>query len=74
MRALITGSQGFVGQYLRRELEDNGYDVLGLDVQGGAGVIQADLLDPAQLKAAVGRAEPDAVFHLAGQADVARSW
>jgi len=24
-RALITGSQGFVGRYLRRELEANGY-------------------------------------------------
>lgn len=74
MRALITGSQGFVGQYLRRELEENGYEVVGLDVQPGEGVVQADLLDPEQTKAAVERAKPDAVFHLAGQADVARSW
>lgn len=74
MRALITGSQGFVGQYLRRELEENGYEVVGLDVQPGEGVVQADLLDPEQTKAAVRQAKPDAVFHLAGQADVARSW
>ena len=26
MRALITGSQGFVGRYLRRELEESGYE------------------------------------------------
>ena len=74
MRALITGSQGFVGRYLRRELEENGYEVVGLDIQPGEGAVQADLLNPEQLAAAVRQAEPDAVFHLAGQADVARSW
>lgn len=74
MRALITGSQGFVGQYLRRELEESGYEVVGLDIQPGEGAVQADLLNPEQLAAAVRQAEPDAVFHLAGQADVARSW
>lgn len=74
MRALITGSQGFVGKYLRRELEASGYEVVGLDLQPGEGAIQADLLNPEQLAAAVERATPDTVFHLAGQADVARSW
>lgn len=74
MRALITGSQGFVGRYLRQELEESGYEVVGLDIQPGEGAVQADLLNPEQLTAAVRQAEPDAVFHLAGQADVARSW
>ena len=74
MRGLITGRQGFVGQYLRQELEENGYEVIGLDVQPGEGAIQADLLNPEQLAAAVRQAQPDAVFHLAGQADVAKSW
>lgn len=74
MRALITGSQGFVGHYLRRELEANGYEVLGLDLQPGEKTVQADLLAPEQLAQAIRRAEPEAVFHLAGQADVARSW
>ena len=71
MRALITGSQGFVGRYLRQELEESGYEVVGLDIQPGEGAVQADLLNPEQLAAAVRQAEPDAVFHLAGQADVA---
>lgn len=74
MRALITGSQGFVGQYLRQELEENGYEVIGLDVQPGENTIQADLLNPEQINATVKQAKPDAVFHLAGQADVAKSW
>ena len=48
--------------------------MVGLDIQPGEGAVQADLLNPEQLAAAVRQAEPDAVFHLAGQADVARSW
>ena len=74
MRALITGSQGFVGKYLRRELEENGYEVLGIDLQAGPDTIQADLLAPEQMKEVVSQTKPNAVFHLAGQADVARSW
>jgi len=74
MRALITGSQGFVGRYLRQELEENGYEVLGLDLQAGPNTLQADLLNREQIEKAVSQARPDAVFHLAGQADVAKSW
>lgn len=74
MRALITGSQGFVGGYLRRELEDNGYEVTGLDVQPGEKTVQADLLDAERITRLVGELKPDAVFHLAGQASVAQSW
>lgn len=74
MRALVTGSQGFVGRYLRQELEANGYEVVGLDLQEAPDTIQVDLLDAEQLKAVVSQTRPDAVFHLAGQADVAKSW
>lgn len=74
MRALITGSQGFVGGYLRRELEANGYQVTGLDFQPGEGTLQVDLLDGPGLRALVAECRPDVVIHLAGQADVARSW
>ena len=74
MKALITGSEGFVGSYLRRELEHSGYDVLGLDLRAGAGTVKADLLDAAELAAIVGGERPDTVFHLAGQADVGLSW
>ena len=43
MKALITGSLGFVGGYLRKELEANGYDVTGVDIRPGEKTIQADL-------------------------------
>ena len=74
MRALITGSQGFVGHYLRQELERSGYDVIGLDIQSGEKTVQADLLDAEQLKAVVADCAPDIVIHLAGQANVGLSW
>lgn len=74
MRALITGSQGFVGGYLRRELEQNGYEVIGLDVQSGENTVQADLLDAKRLAALIQELASDVVFHLAGQASVAQSW
>lgn len=73
-KALVTGSQGFVGPYLRHELESNGYNVTGLDIQTGIGVISADLLNQKEVEAAVTSVMPDVVFHLAGQANVAKSW
>ena len=74
MKALITGSQGFVGHYLRKELEENGYTVTGLDVQTGDNTFQVDLLDSRQVYEAVKTVEPDIVIHLAGQANVGASW
>lgn len=73
-KALITGSQGFVGHYLRQELEHNGYTVTGLDIQTGEDVLEIDLLDKAAVESAIERLQPDMVFHLAGQANVAKSW
>lgn len=74
MKALITGSQGFVGGYLRRELEENGYEVIGLDIQPGEKTVQADLLDSGVVNKLIAELKPNAVFHLAGQADVGKSW
>lgn len=73
-KALITGSQGFVGHYLRHELENHGYTVTGLDVQTGEGVLVADLLDQYAVETVISQVQPDVVFHLAGQANVAKSW
>lgn len=74
MKALITGSQGFVGGYLRRELEENGYDVTGLDLQTDSGVIYCNLLNAAEVAEIICSLTPDVIIHLAGQANVGRSW
>lgn len=74
MKALITGSRGFVGRYLRNELENNGYHVVGLDILEGEKTVQADLLDLERLKEAISLIAPNIIIHLAGQANVARSW
>lgn len=73
-KALITGSQGFVGHYLRRELEEHGYAVTGLDLKTGDSVIVADLLDGDVAKTIIAQEQPDMIFHLAGQANVRKSW
>lgn len=74
MKALITGSQGFVGGYLRHELELHGYDVTGVDIHPGEKTIQVDLLDARAVRETVNAIRPDVLIHLAGQANVARSW
>ena len=74
MKALITGSAGFVGRYLRAELEGNGFEVTGLDLQADPKTLAADLMNPEETQAAARAVMPDVIFHLAGQADVGRSW
>ena len=74
MKALITGSEGFVGRYLRAELVAAGYEVIGIDLFDGDGVIRVDLLDPEATEKALEQVKPDVIFHLAGQPDVGKSW
>ena len=70
MKALVTGSAGFVGRHLIKHLEDNGDEVSGTDISSGG----PDLLDLKSFTELFERIEPEVVFHLAGQADVAASW
>jgi len=61
MRVLVTGLNGFTGQYLKAELEANGHVVIGLE---------ADLNEFEAIAAEVRRIQPEAVIHLAGVAFV----
>ena len=74
MNALITGSRGFVGGYLRRELEQHGYHVIGVDIAADDQTIAADICAQEQMREVLRRTQPDVIFHLAGQANVALSW
>jgi GDP-4-dehydro-6-deoxy-D-mannose reductase len=62
-RILITGSTGFVGSYLRRELETRWPDAVLIPGD-------ADVTDAAAVHHMIEVARPDAVVHLAGIASV----
>lgn len=74
MKALITGSEGFVGPYLRAELKAYGYEVKGLDIVSAPETFQADLMDSLAIQNILSLFQPDVVFHLAALADVGKSW
>lgn len=81
MRYLITGHTGFKGSWLTLWLTSQGHEVYGLsldpdprslfelaDVSGACEIDQrGDVRDPETVKAAVMRAEPDVVIHMAAQ-------
>jgi nucleoside-diphosphate-sugar epimerase len=74
--ALITGINGFTGQYLAEELRTAGYTVFGLGatdiVQTESSVnYQCNLLDREELESIVTQVKPDVVVHLAAIAFVA---
>ena len=71
MRAVVTGGLGFVGRHLVDHLRSAGDDVTVLDRHGDHPV---DITDGAAMTAALTAAGPEAVYHLAGWADVGASW
>jgi len=84
MRALITGINGFVGSYLAEHLlAEGGWEVLGTarqpelrlpQLQDRVAYRGADLLQRDAVEALLREIRPDVIFHLAGQANVPRSF
>ncbi len=74
MRALVTGAGGFVGHHLVRELEAQGWSVVAAGGPSDERLpVRIDLGDEASLLAALDRAKPETVFHLAAQSFVPES-
>src|SRR4051794_19152443 len=79
---LVTGAAGFAGSHLLDLLGSSGATIVAWHRPGhappsAAGAVTwdaVDLLDPAQVHAAVARARPAAVYHCAGAAHVGRAW
>ncbi len=82
MRILITGINGFVGGYLAEALlATDQHTIWGLARQaakvgyiGPVTYVAADLRYPAEVMAAIERVQPEVIYHLAGQANVPRSF
>lgn len=71
MRILVTGSAGFVGQALKRELEAHGHQVTGFSRQArGPDSLVGDLMDPASIVAALQACRPEVIFNLAAVTDL----
>ena len=69
--ALVTGIHGFTGHYLAIELQEAGYEIVGLSHEPVAGGRQADLCDRNAVANVVRDVQPDVVIHLAAIAFVA---
>lgn len=77
MKALITGSTGFVGPYLKKELESHGYEVFGLDrhnPENFKNVFCGDICDSNFVNGVIKKILPDEIYHLAGFSSVKKSF
>lgn len=69
MKALITGSKGFVGKHLKAHLESMGYEISEFNYRDGN-----DLLDYEGVRNYLNVHRPDYIFHLAAMAYVPESF
>lgn len=79
MKALITGVNGFVGEYLASELINNGDDVYGSVIVGKTKnkeirEYHLDITDAEEVCSLIENLQPDHIYHLAGQSNVGLSW
>lgn len=74
MRALITGSSGFIGSHLTAELEANGYEVVRCDLKATEDTVAMDIMNPEMIQSVLEKHQPDVIINMAGQANVGLSW
>ncbi len=74
MKALITGSSGFIGSHLAAELKTNGYEVVKCDLKSTDDTISMDIMDQEMIQRVLEVHKPDVVINMAGQANVGISW
>jgi len=71
VRALITGSSGFVGHHLAAHLREHGDEVAGLDETD---VDRVDITSAGGVRKRMRSVKPDVVYHLAALSHIGASW
>lgn len=79
MKALITGVNGFVGNYLSKYLIEQGYTVYGTVIEDNVqmdniNIKKMNLLNKSEVMETIKSIKPDYIYHLAGQSAVGLSW
>ena len=74
MKALITGSSGFIGTHLPAELEANGYKVIKCDLKASADTVAMDIMKQEMIESILREYQPDVIINMAGHANVGLSW
>lgn len=79
MKALITGINGFVGEYLAGYLQSRNIEVCGTyfkeNIQNtGFQIFKMDVTQKSQVSEVLALVKPDCIFHLAAQSSAAVSW
>jgi len=73
MKVMITGADGFIGQFLAKHCSEAGCSVLGIGIRkpayswAGEAYELCDVRDSARLEVLISTFRPDRVFHLAAQ-------
>lgn len=76
MKVLVTGGSGFIGSRVMDVLAERGLDAVNFDIKKpifdrhSDRWIRGDVVDLAQLSAAFGAVQPQAVIHLAAKAEI----
>lgn len=80
LRALVTGSSGFVAGHVIRHLTVQGYEITGLDIaspkgnfDGSVREVTLDIRDRERVNTLIKEIRPEFVFHIAAQASVPAS-
>lgn len=74
MKALITGSSGFIGSHLTAELKANGYEVVRCDLRATDDTIAMDITNQEMIQSVLEEHKPYVIINMAGQANVGLSW
>ncbi|WP_039833599.1 GDP-mannose 4,6-dehydratase [Paenibacillus sonchi] len=76
MKVLVTGSTGFVGEYMMDFLINNNVEVLGSSRNPGdsTNIVTMDILNTNEVDKVIKDYKPTHIIHLAGQSNVKLAW